>query len=320
MPPSTEIVTQRPDLADSLMEFDLDAANRGFIGTMAAPILGVAKQSGVFGRLTIEELLKKRPSTRRGADGRFVNIDGEFTTDSYATEDCGVEERVDLNEAQMYGEYYDAEELAAKRTRDTVLADLEQDVVDVLTADRSQNTDFGTDVDDWANATPIKAFVAGREAVRTRCGVYPNAATMDATVFQNLRNCAEIIARIGTGGDSSDVRTASIEQVKRVLELDFLNISGTLENTADEGQDAVLSAVFPATEIVLHVVRTDKNVRMPQSVRTFHWDGARGSGPMAGIETYYSADRDSDIVRARMHRQVKLLYPETIERLTGVDT
>ena len=58
--PSTALATLRPDLGGSFEEFDLAMDRQGFIATRVLPVLEVAKASGVFGKIPIEQLLKVR--------------------------------------------------------------------------------------------------------------------------------------------------------------------------------------------------------------------------------------------------------------------
>ena len=45
----------RPELRDSLEEFDLEADQAGFVGLQIAPALEVDMQSGEYGRLSLKE-------------------------------------------------------------------------------------------------------------------------------------------------------------------------------------------------------------------------------------------------------------------------
>jgi hypothetical protein len=67
--PDTALGTLRPDLAGSFQEFELAMGERGFIATRVFPVLEVAKQSGIFGKIPIEQLLKTSDTLRApGAD------------------------------------------------------------------------------------------------------------------------------------------------------------------------------------------------------------------------------------------------------------
>ena len=62
--PSSALSTQRPDLAASLEEFDLMMDAEGFIGHRVLAFQDVAKQSGKFGVIPIEQLLQAKETAR----------------------------------------------------------------------------------------------------------------------------------------------------------------------------------------------------------------------------------------------------------------
>ena len=57
--PSEALATQRPDLAQSLEEFDLEADRAGFIGLDILPVFEVDVQAGNFGIIPLEQLLQE---------------------------------------------------------------------------------------------------------------------------------------------------------------------------------------------------------------------------------------------------------------------
>jgi hypothetical protein len=52
--PTSALSTQRPDLAASFEEYDLEASRAGFVGNQIFPTMEVNKQAGSFGRIPIE--------------------------------------------------------------------------------------------------------------------------------------------------------------------------------------------------------------------------------------------------------------------------
>ena len=112
--PTSSLATQRPDLAASFEEFDvmMDAAD--FIGQRVLRVMDVGLQSSPFGKIPIEELLQNR-ETLRAPGGGYNRGSWNFETDSYATQEHGVEEPVDDREAQLYKHYFDAEMISAAR-------------------------------------------------------------------------------------------------------------------------------------------------------------------------------------------------------------
>ena len=119
--PTSALSTQRPDLAESFMEFDLEMDRRGFIATDVFPVVEVAKQAGNFGKIPIEELLQERKTLRAPGSG-YNRSQFTFTPVTYATVEHGVEEPIDDREASMYSDYFDAEQISAARDSSHVAA------------------------------------------------------------------------------------------------------------------------------------------------------------------------------------------------------
>ena len=67
--PTSALSTQRPDLAASLEGFDLMMDAEGFIGHRVMPRTPVARQSGNFGKIPIEQLLQNRETKRAPGSG-----------------------------------------------------------------------------------------------------------------------------------------------------------------------------------------------------------------------------------------------------------
>ena len=67
--PTTSLATLRPDLAGSLTEFDLQANEGGFVARQVLPVMNVAKSSGSYGIIPIEQLLQERDTARAPGSG-----------------------------------------------------------------------------------------------------------------------------------------------------------------------------------------------------------------------------------------------------------
>src|SRR5690242_4556360 len=131
--PSSALSTLRPDLAGSFQQFDLDMDAKGFIAQRVLPPIDVAKPSGNFGKITIASLLAQR-DTLRAPGGNYARQRYEFTADTYSTQEHGAEDPVDDKEAEMYGDYLQAEQTATSRARDVVMRNYEQRVATLLQA------------------------------------------------------------------------------------------------------------------------------------------------------------------------------------------
>jgi len=321
--PSTSLATLRPDLAGSLMEFDLDMDRNGFIAAQVLPVFEVAKQSGKFGRIPIEQLLQQR-ETLRAPGGGYNRGKWTFTTASFATEEHGAEEPVDDKEAEMYAEYFDAELVSAMRARDAVLRNAEKRVADLLfnaTTFSGQETALTNEWDDKTNATPVDDVHAAKLAVWDRCGLWPNALVINRRVFLNLRLTDQMRDRIHSSGAGESVLQGriSVAQIAQALDLDFVFVAGSARNSATEGQSISIAPIWSNEYALVCRVATMQDIREPCLGRTMHW-GQDGSTIGGTVESYRDETVRSDIVRCRHDVDEKTLYTEAGQLLNNLTT
>jgi len=317
--PAQAMVTARPDIAQGLEEFDLEANQKGFVGKKIMPVIDVDKAFGQYSKLTIQQLLRKNVDTSRANDGTYGSDQTKGSTDSYACIDHGFEERVDEREAEMYGEWWDAELIAASMARQTVLQDYETRVVAAVNA-VSNTTAANTAWSSTASATPITNIKAARKAIRNRTGAIANTLCLEWEAFEELKDNAQIIDRMKHQGFHDVVRENINEaMIAAALDLEQVVVAGGLENTKNEGQTPVLGALWPRTKALLLVTSTSKNLKAPRWGNTFHW-AQDGSTFGESIESYEDPRRRSQMMRARADVDEKVVYADCAQLITGVLT
>ncbi len=201
--PSSSLATLRPDLA-TFLEFDLESEKEGFISTKVFPVIDVQSASGNFGKIPIEQLLQQR-ETRRAPGGGYARGNWTFTPATYATVEHGAEEPVDDNEARMYAEYFQAEQISTMRAFSSVLRNAEQRVASAVFntstwTGSSLTTAVTTEWSVAATAKPITDVEAAVQKIYDNSGLWANALIINRKVFRNLRNCDQIIDRINASG------------------------------------------------------------------------------------------------------------------------
>lgn len=319
MRPTSSVSTLRPDLG-SMVEFDL-LANRGnFIANTLLPILSVELPGDTFGKIPLKELLK-RADVRRGSKGNYNRIDWSFTTDSYATEEYGLEGVVDQRNARKYANYIDAEASTARLVLHQVLLEAEYRVRDLLFPGTYTPTPINDEWDDAANAEPIDDVEAACRRVFAATGIWPNAIVFNEIVFRNLCLCEQIIERIhATGaGDrvkATDINTAMLAACFRIPNV---IVSKAVGNSADEGQAATPGHIWTNEYAAVGVIATSQDIVEPCLGHTFHWAGD-GSQPGGLIETYESQETRGDVVRVRHDVHEKIKYAEMWDVLSNITT
>lgn len=320
--PSSALSTLRPDLA-SMAEFGL--ADQEFIGHRVLPVMQVGRETGVFGKVKLADILQKRNTARApGAGynrGKFV-----FEPATYACEEHGAEEPVDDREATIYADYLDAEAFAAMRARMAILVEAEKRIEALLYntttwTGASLTTTVTNEWDDAANATPIVDVKAAAEKVYDGTGLWPNALIISRKVFRNLRKVDEIEAQLAASGAGFPNRARDVTpaQLSEVFDLDFILVGGGSENTANEGQTPTPSQIWSGEYAMVAKIAVSNDIREPCVGRTFHFAGD-GSDVDGMVEEYREEAVRSNIIRVRHDVDELVLYKEAAHLLQNITT
>lgn len=321
--PSTSIATLRPDLA-SFEQFNLAMDREGFIGHRVLTVIDVAKQSGSFGRIKLADLLQNR-ETERAPGAGYSRGSWKFDKQAFACDEHGAEEPVDDVESKMYAEYFDAEQVCTQRAFDVVLRNAERRIAAAVfntgTWTGGALTTAVAGGKEWsvaADALPITDIKAAKKKVWDGCGLWPNALVLNRHVFNNLRECAQIIERVKYSGFQDPVASKiSAAALAQVFDLEFILIAGSAKNSANEGQAAALASIWDDEKAMVCRIGTTNDFREPCIGRVLHWNGD-GSEIDGRVETYRDESIRGDVVRVRHQVDELILYPQCGHLITNV--
>ena len=321
--PSTSLATLRPDLGESLMEFDYAMNRRGYIGHRVLPIINVMQAAGTFGKIPLEQLLKEA-ATERSSKSGYNRGQWDFTTDTFSTQEHGFEEPVDDRDAAIYADYFDAELISAEMALDVVLRNAEKRVADAVfnaTTFSSYTTAITHEWDDLSNAVPITDVEAAAQAVFDQCGMWPNAVIMSRKVFRNCRRTDQVTSAIESAGAGSPSDAGSIteQMLAQAFDIDHVIVGGSARNSATEGQTASIAEIWSGEYVMVARVAETDSIKEPCIGRTFHFAGD-GSDPLGLVETYRDEASRADIVRVRHEVQEKMLTVQCGHLLSNATT
>jgi hypothetical protein len=317
--PSPITTVQRPDLAVTLMEYDLQAAMAGYRGLELMPVFEAAEQSANIGRIPLEQLLNESDDARQ-SDGGYNRDNFQFDELFYATQDRGFEQVIDDRLKRIYRRYFDAEVVAARRARNKVLANQEKRICTLLNNTGAFTNEAAAAV--WSNhssATPISDVKKRLIAVRNASGQIPNAVAMEWEAYMHATQCDEVLDRIANTNPNQP-KLVNAQTLAKAFEVQKVVVFETQKNTKNPGQSGfTLASQWTRTQVGVGRVATpgDNDVINPCVGRSFHW-AEDGSEIGATIEEYYSNDKRSNIIRARMDIDERLMYQECWQLITGV--
>lgn len=314
--PSTSLATLSPQL-QTFYEAAYSELSSQFIGPQVLPALNVPKQAGTFGKIPLEELLKKGTSIGRSPGSGYKRDNFQFTSDSYATVEYGVEEIIDDREAEMYADFLPAQELAAQRAAFKVLAAAEARVAaivaDFTTYNGTAAINQAVTNGQWSTlttSTPISDVNLAVGKFYANTGMWPNAIIMNRKTFRILRQTTQVLSAIKSdgAGDRATLGDVTTGQLSAVFDIPNVIVAGGSQNTANVGAAASISNIWPDHVMVCRIA-TSSDMREPCIGRSFHW-AADGSSMMGAIETYRDDRIRASIVRVRQDVMEKRLYTE----------
>jgi hypothetical protein len=324
--PTSSLATLRPDLA-TFLEFDLESERNGYIASQVFPVIDVMSQAGNFGKIPLEQLLQQR-DTRRAPGSGYARGNWTFDKATYAADEHGAEEPVDDREAQMYAEYFQAEQISTLRAFSSVLRNAEQRVADAVfntttwdSGDAALFTGITHEWDDAPNCVPVTDVEAAVQKIYDNSGLWANALIINRKVFRNLRNSAQVIDRIESSGAGSAAKASDItaQMLAQVFDLDYIVVAGTSKNNAKEGQAASPVQIWSGEYAMVCKIATSADMREPCIGRTFHWS-ADGSSIGGTVETYRDETIRGDVVRVRHDVDEVVLYPQAGHLLGNITT
>lgn len=324
--PTSSLATLRPELAGTMEQFDLAMDRLGFIGLRVLPVMEVAEQAGSFGKITLESLLRAADTTRTSKGG-YNRDEFEFTTDTFATAENGFEGRVDDRDRRLYGNYFDAEQVTARRVFDIVLRNQEKRAAALLWntttwtgAEHTTAVSTAWTLANKATAVPVDDVEAAVRKVWALTGTWPNALILSHFAFRNLAHCSQIIDRITASGAGQPAKPSDVttNMLAAVFNLPRIIVAGSAKNTANAGQTRSIASVWSNDYAMVARLAETNDIQEPCLGRTFHW-GADGSQVGGLVETYRDETVRADIVRVRHETQEKVLYHEMAHLMTNVN-
>lgn len=322
--PSSSLGTLNPALG-TMVQFDLEADRRGFIGLRVMPVVESDIAGGTYGKITLESLLQT-PQVGRSSNGGYNRGSYKFTDENFATKEYGLEQPIDERTAKMYRRFFDQDMLALKLAVDGVLRAAEARYAAAIFntttwTGATLTTAVGTPWSTVASAVPITDVEAAVRKVWNGTGIWPNALVIARETFRNLRLNSQVLDRIAANGAGDRIKASDVtaEMLAQVFDLDQVIVAGGAKNTANEGQTRSISPLWSRNMAMVCVVASPGDtIETPCIGRTIHWaeDGSQIGGT---VETYDSNEVRGRIVRCRHEVQEKVTYAEMGHLLTGTN-
>ena len=298
MRPSGNAAIYRPDLGVAVLEF-FAGPSVGFIGLQLMPIFETPFQSATYPVIPKEALLSL-PDVNRAPRGAYNRGDWQYENGKYATSEKGWEEPVDDNERRILDQRIpgQADFIATTRALQIILRNQEKRIAGkIFNASRFTPHPVTNEWDDAANATPVADVNAAKAAMRSSCGMLPDALVISWSTFQNLKNCDKIVDRLKYTFPGIDINKMSSDQLAAVFDVPQVLIGGSVYNSAKKNKSASIADIWDHEYAALVKISQGMDMAAPGIGRTFIWTD--DSPANAIVEQYREENIRSDIFRVR---------------------
>lgn len=282
------------------------------VGSRIAPIFNTPLQSSQYYIYDPANQTDIPLDIRRGASAPFKRLTSKLSSDTFSSQDYGIEEPIDMMELRLYASVFQADRSAMERAVRVVAINHEirvRNIVRALAQTASPSVKWNA-----ASGTTILADVqAAKNAIQASIGVDPNLMTIPRDVFNALRVAPEILERY----KYTEGGLVTKAQLEALFEIEII-VSNDNINTASEGQTATMGGIW-SDEVVLSYSQPSADIKALNFMRTFNWTANEGSGPN-GISTFSYDENpiDSRIVRARQFTDEKVVASGAAYYLSNV--
>ncbi len=333
--PSTGTETARPDLADTVFEFEYLASQNEMAALRVFPVREVQEFKGDFGRYKAKQSLK-RPLNAGAADpgfalqrairSEYAQDETEFEEDSYVTDEFGVESPVDDRESSQYRSYFEHEQVVTARLVNLLLEELEIRV-EAQVFDQTNYTPGNGNAlahpvgDRWqtaATAVVLDHIQTARFGVYDNSGIWPDSIVMNRKAWWYLINTDEMSAKIHNqgAGDPDRLGLTTERIVAQILGLNNVIVAGGTQDTANPNAAFAPDQIWGPHAMVFKQA-VGRDLGSPGLGRTFHW-AIDDSMPNGMVESYRDPKKRANVIRVRHQMQNKRIVPEVGYLITDV--
>lgn len=223
-------------LTNLSVQFMNDA--EGFVHREIAPFVFTGKSTGKYYKYA-NDVRMRRQDDSRAPRSDFPRIDWSVSTDSFETEEHGLEGLIDDRERRDADDPLDLDTDTNEILTDQVMVNWEKEVADVLTdtSTITQNATL-TSTDQWSNyagSDPLDDADAAKETILSNTGKLANIAVIPWQVFRVLRRHPDLRDRIKA---QTTPQKLSVEQVAEVLDVERVVVPRVVYNSANPGASA----------------------------------------------------------------------------------
>lgn len=338
MPRLTPGHIYRPDLGIVAIEYlsmeqeDIES----YVGTQVMPIFQSQEPSATWQRIPVAEFMRD-VSTLRAPRTKYSSDDYDVEPSSFSVQDHGWEEVVDDNEARMYADRFEAENVALSRAVTRMKRDLERQISKI-----TMNPNNAEKVDDVSIPWSDKACKAREDVImavmdmKSLCGFGPNVIIMNDVTLKNVMLSDEVKNHLASNPSTDTEVSKGGEEAEKLFLASYFGVGKVLVgssriNTSPRGAKAKFDSMWKDNYVCLARVanKNNKDLKGLSFGRTILYiDEEYGNVVKAMskkfidnqliVEQYYDNSLRCEIVRVRNNLDVKVINPSALYMLEHI--
>lgn len=299
------------------------------------PPFTVEKKSATMPKLLltgVDQVLK----IKRAPKTAYKRVEATLDDDSYTCEEAGIEVPVDASDYDVLGQD-GAEEVAVNIGKEIVITAREAAIADIISgsagetllANQITEPDSG---ENWAESggKPIDDVAEADAALTLRIGAGPRALLISQSDFEALQTNEQVRAEwrriVGQTDASATGRRIKLVELAMLLGVDEVIVGDRRKNTANPGQTASYSYIWPARYAFLfRPCQNASDLTEPCFGRTMMWDNANlgaeaelesvDEAQALFVESYRDESIKSDVIRVSEHTDQKILHLKNMQMI-----
>lgn len=298
MRPTSDTIMQRPDLGQAVYETMQAAPTMGYVSMQILPAFRVPVSAAEYPVIPKEALFNIL-DTRRGPYGHYNRYTGAFESGFYRTVEQGLERPIDDRFRALYQSKFSYELTISNILMQDILRAQEVRVKNlVFSTSNFTPVNAATAWATVATATPAADVQKGKDALRLN-GIIPNTLVVPYAQYLNLITNKEVLDRLAAIFPETRLTgQVGIDHLKTYFDVERLLVAGSLYNTKNPGQNAVLSDIWgDQFALLCRTASPGADITEPCIGRTFLWN--EGAGEEVIVEEYYSNETRSTVLRVR---------------------
>lgn len=307
--------TIRSDIAQAVYEGRSNKANL-FVGAEVMPIYVADVRSGEYLKINLggSEALND-DATKIAAGSAYPRVSRKFTSDTYNTQEYGLEETLPDATQRDLARFLDVEVAVAEMLLSQIQIGHETRVASATFAANGLTAISASADYTEANLATfnVPSDVSEAKLELAKYGVLPNALVMSAKVFERIRRSTKIQNQFFGVVPSDQSRLLSEAEVAQACGVDRILVGRAPKNTAKKGQAYNGGFIWNDNYMALANV-SGGEFAAGGFGRSILW-GADSPVPFVA-ETYRDEARRSNVLRVRQHVAEKVIDGSSIIRIT----